>query len=313
MKIHFDNVFFNSQSGPNSFGTRLANQFKKMGHQVVCENESYDIFLSFIHQRNRSSLGSKKVLRLDGIWFKPENFEENNTTIKQSYFSFDHVIFQSEFDKKMVETHFGLRSDCSVIHNGIELEKKEPILKLCHKNEMIFVCSASWHRQKRLKENIELFDIIRSQLKQKGKDARLYVLGQNADFSGITIDKFENVFYLGQQRHEDCLQIYATADYFLHLAWLDHCPNVVVEALSQGCPVICTDSGGTHEIVKNNGIIIPETQKYSFELTDYDSPYPINLEEFKLPEERPIVEPFHLSIEEVAQKYLKAFKNNGTN
>jgi len=309
MRIYFDNVFFDSQSGPNSFGNRLANQFLKMGHEIAKENENYDIFLSFIEQRVRSALRSKKVLRLDGIWFKPENFEQNNRTIKQAYFAFDHVIFQSNFDKQMIETHFGKRSDCSVIHNGIDLCVMDAIPQISHKNEKIFVCSASWHPQKRLKDNILLFSQIRKQLKKNREDARLYVLGKNADFQSLSSEDLENVFYLGHQRHEACLKIYATADYFIHLAWLDHCPNVVVEALSQGCPVICTSSGGTHEIVKENGIIIPETKDYNFELTDYDSPYPIDFSNFILPEKRPEVNADYLDIEKVAEEYIRIFKN----
>lgn len=308
MKIYFDNVNFDSSSGPNSFGARLANQFDKMGHEIVKENHlPYDVFLSFIQQTERSKPYSKKVLRLDGIWFKPENFEANNLAIKHAYFSFDHVIFQSEFDKKMVEAHFGKRSDCSVIHNGIEIEKKEPISQFVHGNEKIFVCSASWHPQKRLKDNILLFNQIRKGLLEKKEDARLYILGANANFDGLLPGQLENVFYLGQQKHETCLRLYSTAEYFIHLAWLDHCPNVVVEALSQGCPVICTDSGGTKEIVQKNGIIVPETKEYKFELTDYDSPYPIDFSGFVLPDSRPPVDSGHLEIEKVAEKYIGTF------
>lgn len=309
MKICFDNVNFSSNSGPNSFGYRLAEQFTKMGHEVSQNNSLHDIFLSFIEQRGNAAPWSRKVLRLDGIWFKPENFEMNNRNIKASYFMFDYVIFQSEFDKQMVEHHFGKRKDSSVIHNGIELKQYSRVPELDHTNEKIFVCSASWHPQKRLKDNILLFQHIRKQLKEKGQEARLYILGKNATFFGMEQDQLENVFYLGHQKHETCLRFYATADYFIHLAWLDHCPNVVVEALSQKCPVICTNGGGTHEIVKDNGLIIPETKDYNFELTDYDSPYPIDFSSFVLPETRPEVDPGHLSIEKVAEKYIEVFND----
>jgi len=307
MRVCLDNVNFKSTSGPNSFGVRLASQLVKMGHDVVPQNQYHDVMLSFIHQTSYAWPGAAKILRLDGIWFKSENFEQNNRIIKDSYFSFDHVIFQSEFDKHMVETHFGKRSDCSVIHNGINLKTYDKVPELNHQNEKIFVCSAFWHPQKRLKENVCLFQHIRQQLINDKKEARLYILGGGATFEGLNSYDLENVFYLGQQDHESCLRFYASADYFLHLAWLDHCPNVVVEALSQRCPVICTDSGGTSEIVKENGIIIPETTKYEYELTDYDSPYPIDFSSFILPDTRPSVDPIHLDIEKVAEAYLKVF------
>jgi len=66
----------------------------------------------------------------------------------------------------------------------------------------------------------------------------------------------------------------------IHLSWRDHCPNVVVEALSQGCPIICTSSGGTKEIVKDNGIIIDDINDNHIDpyIFDYDNPphLPIN-------------------------------------
>ena len=308
MRIHLDNVNRNSTSGPNSFGSRLAKQLEKMGHEIVSAHESHDIFLSFIQQTAYACPWAKKILRLDGIWFKPENFEVNNRAIKDSYFSYDYIVFQSKFDKNMVEKHFGKRADSAVIHNGIELTKKDKVTELIHVNEKIFVCSASWHRQKRLKENILFFQHVRKQLIEQGNNARLYVLGSGATFDGLDDSQMENVFYLSHQSHEDCLRIYASADYFLHLAWLDHCPNVVVEALSQGCPVICTDSGGTKEIVGDNGIVIPETVEYKYELTDYDSPYTIDFSSFVLPDKSPTVDSQHLDIEKVAKKYLEIFE-----
>lgn len=307
MRIHFDNVNFDSTSGPNSFAGRLAPQLIKMGHEIVSNTEAHEIFLSFISQASQACPWAGKVLRLDGIWFKPENFDLNNKQIRDSYFSYEHIVCQSEFDKKMVETHFGERSDCTVIHNGIDIRQRDEVPAMNHEGEKIFVCSASWHPQKRLKDNILLFQHARRQLIEQGDEARLYVLGRSAFFGNLSEKEMENVFYLNHQPHEDCLRIYATADYFLHLAWLDHCPNVVVEALSQKCPVICTNSGGTHEIVKDNGIIIPETNEYKYELTDYDSPYPIDFSNFVLPDKRPTVDPSHLAIEKVAEEYLKVF------
>ena len=94
----------------------------------------------------------------------------------------------------------------------------------------------------------------------------------------------------------------------LHMAWLDHCPNVVVEALSQDCPVICTDSGGTKEIVQKNGMIIPESTPYEYELLNYDKPYSLNFDDFVLPDKMAEVNNNHLDIEMVARRYLGAMR-----
>ena len=137
--------------------------------------------------------------------------------------------------------------------------------------------------------------------KNKEEHDVLIVLGKNPDH----LVNQSDVLYLGQQPHEICLQIYSITDWFLHLAWLDHCPNVVVEALSQNCSVVCTESGGTREVVKENGIIIPEKIKYNFELTDYDEPYELELHKIDLITKN--VKNDYLDIELVASRYEEVF------
>ncbi len=304
MKIYFSNVNFSSNSGPNSFGFRLASCFKELGHEIIEDNKKeYDVFLCFIEPDVIPRSGSKFIHRLDGIWFKPDEFKTHNKNIKWAYDNCDHVVWQSEFDKNMTCHHWGNRKG-SVIHNGINFKNDNQDIDFTNikdlKSKMtgrLFVSSASWHRQKRLKENIEFF------LKNRNDDDLMIVLGKNPDV-GINHPLLKKIIlYTGELNHKQCLETYRYCDWMIHLAWLDHCPNVVVEALSQGCPVICTDSGGTKEIVKNNGIIIPESNPYSFELTDYDNPYELDIPKINL--SKPKVDCGYLNIENVVNKYLE--------
>ncbi len=298
MKIHFSNVNFSSNSGPNSFAHRLASQLTLMGHDIVGSNDLYESMLIFIEPTTTPRPEARVVQRLDGIWFKPDQFHTHNKLIKQAYDNSDHIIWQSEFDKKMTTKWWGDRKG-SIIHNGIDFKTVYPnsdFLNWRKNYERVFVCSASWHRQKRLKENIDFF-----QKNSTNKDA-LLVLGKNPD----CYIKSQNIFYLGNITHENCLEVYSKCDWMIHLAWLDHCPNVVVEALSQGCPVICTDSGGTREIVKNNGIIIKENNQYNFELADYDNPYELDIPKVEL--EKIEIKCDYLNIKSAAEKYISVLK-----
>lgn len=300
MRIHFSNVNFSSNSGPNSFAYRLADQLTKMGHEIVGPDTLYDSMLIFIEPSTTPKPGVRTVHRLDGIWFKPDQFETHNKLIKWAYDNSDHVIWQSDFDKKMTNKWWGNRPG-SVIHNGISFKDVNPnsdFLSWRKNHDRVFVCSASWHRQKRLKENIEFFQ------KNSRENDALLVLGKNPDH----VVKSKNIFYLGNINHENCLEVFSQADWMIHLAWLDHCPNVVVEALSQGCPVICTDSGGTAEIVKSNGVILKENNPYNFELADYDNPYELNIPELNL--EKPKMSFDYLNIEKVAEKYISVLRRN---
>ena len=178
------------------------------------------------------------------------------------------------------------------------------ILNLRKNYDTIFTCSANWHPQKRLKKNIETF--LRISKKIVGKSA-LIIMGNTPDIHVNNPD----IFYTGSVPHNICLEIFSISDWMIHMAWLDHCPNTVVEALSQNCPVICTNSGGTHEIVKDSGVIIPENNVYNFELADYDNPYDIDLSALDNFDwaNKPTVNNAHLDISTVAEQYLKEFES----
>tara|TARA_R100000808_G_C2155541_1_gene168603 strand:- start:25879 stop:26793 length:915 start_codon:yes stop_codon:yes gene_type:complete len=301
MKIHFSNVNFSSTSGPNSFAHRLAGELVNMGNEIVGYNHDYDSVLIFIEPATPLKLDAMKVQRLDGIWFKPDQFKTHNQGIKLAYDNCDYVIWQSEFDKKMTCHHWGERRGV-VIHNGIELRRVNvdipEILNIRNAYKHMFVCSANWHRQKRLKENMEIF----FKLKEKYPSSCLVVMGSSPDCPV----NHDDVFYTGSISHDACLQMFSAADWMIHLAWLDHCPNVVVESLSQGCPVICSSSGGTKEIVRKNGIVIEENNLYNFELTDYDNPYEILIPSLELPKLE--IDNSYLDIKKVAQMYMRVLE-----
>lgn len=306
MKIYYDNVNISSQSGPNTFGKRLYTQLQKVGHSPTTLLSDCDIVLSFIQQRYRGTTAGRRVLRLDGIWTKPDKFVENNKEIAQAYKNYDAVIVQTEYDKKMIEKYFGLRDKVFVIHNGIDFDyvSKIPAADMSDANaDKIFVCAASWHPQKRLEDNIRLFQHIR---KKECKNSYLLILGKIGYNLNISKDMLENVVHLGQKSHEECLSIYKSSDYFIHLAWMDHCPNVVVEALACGTPVICSNSGGTKEIVRDSGLIIKEKYDFNYELFDFDKPWDMDIKDFKLSNIK--VSNSHLDISKIAEKYIDVFE-----
>jgi glycosyltransferase involved in cell wall biosynthesis len=305
VRIHFSNVNFSSRTGPNTFAGRLAHELTLRGHEIVPAGHDCEIFLAFIEPATLPPSGVKVVQRLDGIWFKPDQFESHNQGIKWLYDRADHVIWQSEFDRKMTTHWWGERVG-SVIGNGIHLETGEPYRKEHPLDgDPLLVCAANWHPQKRLRECIRLA----AKIQETHPAAKLVILGKMGDNLGLndlTDAERQMITYIGDREHDQCLRIYGTADWFIHLAWLDHCPNVVVEALSQGCPVICAGSGGTPELVGRNGVVIPEMSSYNFELTDYDNPPTLNFSNFRLPE-RPLVQVEDYDIRVIASRYLSLF------
>lgn len=314
MKIHFDGVNFNDGTGPNTFANRLARRFFESGHEVVALGPEADVSLVFI-ERTGQPLAKKVVQRLDGFWFKPGEFETKNVGIKALYEQADGVIWQSKFDRNMCAKHFGIRGVCEraedatdvVISNGIVLSpvKQLTIPKLIEMRasyERIYVCSANWHRQKRLKENFELFE----RLRVRNPSSCLIVMGNHPDYRASG----PNVFYTGPVGPDVYNQIYAAANWMLHLAWADHCPNVVVEALAQGTPVVCSDVGGTKELVGGYGLVVKDAP-YDYELYDYDNPPSIDLSSIEdLPDRSSLdlTSIADIDIVSVADKYIELFE-----
>jgi glycosyltransferase involved in cell wall biosynthesis len=307
MKIYFDSVNWNSTSGPNSAVKRIAIQLARMGH-TIADVDDYDISLVTIEPTQKLNLDKPFVHRLDGIWSKPQEFATRNVNIRACYNNADGVVFQSQFDKKMITKWFGepRHNNAEVILNGIELKHVDvnipTLFEMREKYDKIFVSSANWHPQKRLKDNTRLFKHLQ---KTQFPNSCFIVMGANPDH--VIADN--SVFYTGSQDENTCLQVFAAADWMIHLARTDHCPNVCVQSLSQETPVVCVSSGGTREIVRQNGVII-EDAKFDYELEDYDAPPQVpDIESVQLPDNKSIkIDSSYLNIEECAASYVRLFE-----
>ena len=126
--------------------------------------------------------------------------------------------------------------------------------------DKIWCCASSWRPHKRLNENINYF------LEKSSENDCLFVAGTTPE-----IIKHDRVFYLGNLNLHDLISLYKASDYFIHLAWLDHCPNVVVDARASGCKIICSSTGGTSEVAGPDAIVIKE-KEWDFSPIDLYNP-----------------------------------------
>lgn len=251
MKIRLENVNFNSNSGPNCFGKKLQKYLHLNGHEVRWDE--YDSVLCFI-ETNRDFSGKKLFQRLDGIYFNADfDYNSQNKNILRTYKRADGVVFQSAFNKDLTERYFGEHKNSTIIHNGADTElikSIDPIENnILNKYDNVWSCAASWRPHKRLKDNIRYF------LEHKGGNDCLVVAGK-PDYH----IKDPNIFYVGELNYKKLLSLYKRSKYFVHLAWLDHCPNVVVDARASGCQIICSSAGGTREIAGLDSTVIMENE-----------------------------------------------------
>ena len=72
-------------------------------------------------------------------------------------------------------------------------------------------------------------------------------------------------------------QLYDASTTFIHLAYLDHCPNVVVDAHAHGCKIVCASSGGTKEVSWSSRIV--KDRPWDFSPIPLYNPPKLNLED----------------------------------
>ena len=249
MNLVLENVNLNSNSGPNSFGQKL---FKYMPSCGVTLNNTPepDAYLCFI-ESGRTTHNAPLIQRLDGIYFNSaSDYTAQNSNIKRTYEMSTGVIFQSNFNKELTFKYFGPHNNYAIIHNGADIELINNTEKIqIDKYENIWSCASSWRPHKRLNENIRYF------IEHAGPNDGLIVAGNTEERV-----QHSRIHYVGDLSTQKLFSLYKASKYFLHLAWLDHCPNVVVDAMSAGCQIICSSAGGTKEIAGPNAIVIEENE-----------------------------------------------------
>ncbi len=255
MNIFLDNVNLSSRSGPNHFARKLKKHMERQGDTFTFA-EVFDAQISFIQVSNNVA---PIYQRLDGIYFNSEqDFERMNRPIRETYAKSKGVIFQSQFNKELTFRYFGQHDNYKVIHNGADLEYIDSIPPINHPSlnefDNVWSCASSWRPHKRLKDNVEYF------LQHSGDRDCLVVAGSGQDMHKI---KHDRVFYVGDLDIRTLISLYKKSKYFIHLAYLDHCPNVVVDAAASGCKIICSSSGGTKEVAPGATVIEEEQWDYS--------------------------------------------------
>ena len=253
MRVSFS-VDLKPKSGKQNFAVLLSRAFIKKGIKVVSKKP--DINLVFVKGVKK---GCKNILRLDGAWMNNKmNYKGKNKRIASTMRQCDGVIYQSEYSRKVCQKFIGKHKIHRVIYNGCDPDVFHK--KYEHRKPYVLACSR-WRPHKRLSV------IIKGFLSSGISDEHDLLICGDPDVHV----KHPSIMYLGRQRIRDIYKITAGCAFVSHLAYLDCCPNSVVESLVAGKRVLFSKSGGTPEIVKDSGIGIDD-KKYKFKAIDLYKP-----------------------------------------
>ena len=265
-----------SNSGPALFLKKLQISFEEL--QIAKTSYCFDPRVSCNVFANKVYRFWNKpyVFRVDGISFDlampKEQLKEQNEMMKKGIGESLGVVYQSEFSKKMVESILELTpQNHEIIINGTDLKEFTPIGNNVREeleipeDAFVFITSAKWRTHKRLHDIIETF--IRYK-KTTEKQVYLLIIGDTSTVLKHKIAE-KNIIYIDFIPNTELPKYLRTANCYLFLSWLEACPNSVVEAIACGLPVICSNQGGTGEIVKltNGGIVAEADDDFNYEYT----------------------------------------------
>ena len=180
-----------------------------------------------------------------------------------------HLAFPSKWIMEKVKESILAPAvmDARVIHNGVDLSSFQPGDKIKARLDLdlspdapviLFVAA-------NLNNNVfKDFPTIRNALEivseqWAGKKITLIALGGDDLSSSIHIGNTEIIFAPYVSDVQKVAQYYQASDLYLHAARADTFPNVVLEALACGTPVIATGVGGIPEQITDGetGFVVP--------------------------------------------------------
>ena len=221
----------------------------------------------------------RTVLRLDGFYVptyfdnrpQPPEHQDRRLTLDRIRMNYriqrdlvrsDFVIYQSKFSKKMADRYlYYRRDDFAIIHNGVDLVSFCPEHKRRGRRRLL---SAGMLRHEYMLGTVlPVFERLWQQ-----HNLEMIVVGHMDDISRQLLKGFakrapraaERVTVVGPVSNEEMAHHMRQADILVHPRQGDWCPNVVIEAMACGLPVVCASWGGAAELVGDGGIVVPTGQ-----------------------------------------------------
>jgi glycosyltransferase involved in cell wall biosynthesis len=191
------------------------------------------------------------VVNQDGVGYPAwagADSDAVNRPIRLLLSAADHVLYQSEFCKRSADEWVGPPSGTwEVLHNAVDTGRFAPAERAPGGGPVLLLGGDQTQRYR-----LELALDTLAALLPSHPDAELLVTGSVAMpveplVTGLGLEG--RVHLLGRYSRQDAPAIFRRAHVLLHTKVNDPCPNVVLEAMASGLPVVYPLSGGTPELV----------------------------------------------------------------
>jgi glycosyltransferase involved in cell wall biosynthesis len=257
IKIYYGGAHKGNLGGPSVKVKRLTQNYPEHHYNfnlLYCLSN-----FPYLSRRSIETIKRKNipiVLNQNGVYFPGwygKGWECKNNKMMPAYHLSDYIFWQSEFCKESADRFLG-KSDTpgEVLFNSVDITKYRPVER--NNQEFTFLTTGVFIDSMlyRLIATIEAFSIFN----KKQKESRLIIAGYISNKLKVQVDNLiltrnlqSKITIIGSYSQDFAPNIYSSADAYIMLKYMDASPNVVVEAMSCGLPIIYSATGGVPELV----------------------------------------------------------------
>jgi len=204
--------------------------------------------------------GAPVVVNQDGVgypgWAGARTVSVNRP-LRRALLAADHVLYQSEFCRRAADAFLGpARGGWEVLHNAVDVDRFQPP-RTSPDDGPVLLLGGDQTQPYRLELGLRTLVALLA----REPAARLLVAGRLTVDPGPLLDRLglrDRVELVGRYSQDEAPGLYGRAHLLLHTKVNDPCPNVVLEAMACGLPVVFPASGGTVELVGDEaGVGVP--------------------------------------------------------
>jgi len=279
MKVYIPNVSKTEIGGGWTFLRNLKKASEKLDDlEIVNSSETPDVLFAFSPTtidgetiQKYKAKGIPFVLRLDGVPEDSRNSGKGTRRLVEYAKEADYIVYQTRFVQETLGKilhNLGVEAPGKVVYNGVDTEvftPKGPKMPFEGKLKILHV-NYRKDNNKRVEEVVQMY----RELWTERHDTNLILMGRYPTewvqygmglFAG---EKYQTVGVVTDEKYK--AMIMRSCDVLFYPSYADPAPNVVLEAMASGLPIIYNWYGGVAEMVhgiKMGNYPISYTPKYA--------------------------------------------------
>lgn len=314
MKIHIPYTSNQQIGGGYTFYRNFLDGLTKVkdhGIEIVEENEQHDILFAFAPTTvsgetiaRSKKAGAKFVLRMDGVPEDNRNSGKGTRRMVEYALMADAIVYQSTFIEQSVGRMLrdnGVKCPTVIVRNGVDTDvftHDGPRVDL-NGNPKILHIAYRKDNNKRYEEVLAMY----REFWTFNKQSNLVLIGRYpTEWTDYNMGFFNGERFQRLGIVQDDVQkasFIRSCDVMFYPSYADPAPNVVLEAMACGVPIVFNRYGGVAEYVEDCGVVIGSGGSY------------LELIERAMQIDRNIVrgQALKFSLESMMESYIEVFNN----